>query len=307
MALQGDKVTDTQSPPLPSLEFIYFLKVQVISAKDLEASDLLGTSDPFCKVIANKQTWKTATIQKTLTPKWDEQTQFVFFDKPNDIKFEVFDADKRSKADSIGCATLDTSQFYAVDNAGYTGWLDLQDCDQGSIEVCVTGRLIKPLEMERKCEELEGQCKEQEKEIVDKKKQVSDLTTQNAQQQDKKKALETDLTGLTADKDALEEQIVAAQEENAKKKAQLDALNQKKQKYVEQKQQYQRDIATSEVQYGSIQSKYNEATDVNKDLQNQYETKRDSYNNEGAYTAEDSTYASNTSGGLTDPLLPSGP
>eukprot|EP01083_Nonionella_stella_P138627 421852_1 len=67
------------------------------------------------------------------------------------------------------------------------------------------------LEMERKRDELEGQCKEQ-KEIADKKKQVDDLTTQNAQQQDKKNALEIELNsnGLKTDKDALEEQIVAA-------------------------------------------------------------------------------------------------
>ena len=55
-------VKDTQTDPLPPLENLYFLMVKVCAAKNLEAADFNGKSDPFVRVIANKQSWSTQVI-----------------------------------------------------------------------------------------------------------------------------------------------------------------------------------------------------------------------------------------------------
>ena len=113
MAQQQDEevVKDTQSNPIPALKEIFFLTITVESASDLMKADITGSSDPFCKVIANKQSWSTKVIEKNLNPQWKEETSFVFFSPCNEIQFEVFDWDKGSKHDSIGKCTLKMGQY----------------------------------------------------------------------------------------------------------------------------------------------------------------------------------------------------
>ena len=118
MAVVTDKeeqIKDTQSDPLPPLENIYFVMIQVMSAKDLEKADFTGSSDPFCKVEINGQSWKTTTKQKNLNPCWNEETQFVFFNPVEEILFEVYDADQGSKNDLIGRAKLPTAEYKLYD------------------------------------------------------------------------------------------------------------------------------------------------------------------------------------------------
>lgn len=109
---QDDKIIkDTQSDPLPPLKEIFFLTINVKSAEGLKAADLTGSSDPFCKVIANKQTWTTKVIMKNLNPEWKEETSFVFFEPCDEIQFEVWDWDKGTKHDNIGRVTLKKGEF----------------------------------------------------------------------------------------------------------------------------------------------------------------------------------------------------
>merc|ERR1712113_160058 len=106
-------------------------------------ADFTGSSDPFCKVIANKQSWKTKTILKNINPKWNEETQFVFFDGIEEIKFEIYDADKNSKSDLLGLCKLQTKDFYLGGNKGFEGSVKLEKCKKGAtIQVKVSGRLI---------------------------------------------------------------------------------------------------------------------------------------------------------------------
>merc|ERR1719410_1185589 len=173
---QQEVVKDTQDAPLPKLENIFFLYITVKKAKDLVKADTFGKSDPFCKVIANKQSWTTKTIEKNLNPEWNENTQFVFFEAVKQVKFEVYDWDKGSKHDLIGCYTLDTASFYTPGNEGFKGWKTLQDTKSGSIEIEVNGRTIKPLEMEKRCDKLQSECNEQQQEIQRKEQEKSELT-----------------------------------------------------------------------------------------------------------------------------------
>ena len=55
---------------------------------------------------------------KNLNPIFNEETTFCFFDKINNIKFEVFDWDKGTKHDSIGNVSLDTSNFFQPNSNG---------------------------------------------------------------------------------------------------------------------------------------------------------------------------------------------
>eukprot|EP01084_Bolivina_argentea_P082368 149121_1 len=181
MAQQQETVKDTQSDPLKRLEHIYFLSVKVSSAKDLEKADFVSqSSDPFCKVIANKQTWKTKEIMDNLAPEWNEETSFVFFTDVDEITFQVWDWDKGSKHDLIGVATLSVKEYYNKGSKGFTGSIPLKECKKGSINVCVTGRTVKPLELEQKVCDLEKTCKEQEDELKQKKSEYESLQAQTA-------------------------------------------------------------------------------------------------------------------------------
>ena len=55
------------------------LKVKVVEAADLQASDPNGKSDPFCVVrLGNTQEQKTAVIPATLNPKWNHKVSLVW-------------------------------------------------------------------------------------------------------------------------------------------------------------------------------------------------------------------------------------
>jgi len=217
---EQEVIKDTQDSKnkLPPLENIYFLYVKVTEAKDLEKADFTGSSDPFCKVSAKKQSWSTKTIEKNTSPQWNEETSFVFFEKVEEITFEVFDWDKGSKHDSIGKATLNTSEFYKPGSKGFVGWVKLKDCKKGEINISVTGKTIKPLEMEKRCDRLEAECKEQQGTIAQKKQQIDAMIAENGKLAEKKAGHIQSKQRYQSQLNELKNKISAQIEENSKKK-----------------------------------------------------------------------------------------
>jgi len=88
------------------------LRITVVSAKDVKAADLLGTSDPYCICkIRGKEAFRTKTIWKTLSPVWDHPPEEVLVANYRDLKFEIYDKDVMSKDDFLGSAVVDHDMF----------------------------------------------------------------------------------------------------------------------------------------------------------------------------------------------------
>ena len=80
------------------------LEISVLSARNLDAADAFGTSDPFVVVALSgegrydERLRKTSTKKRTLHPKWFERFTYVVADpkQARDVLFAVFDSDGKN-------------------------------------------------------------------------------------------------------------------------------------------------------------------------------------------------------------------
>ena len=80
------------------------LEISVLSARNLDAADAFGTSDPFVVValagegMFDERARKTSTKKRTLHPKWFERFTYVIADpkQARDVLFAVFDSDGKN-------------------------------------------------------------------------------------------------------------------------------------------------------------------------------------------------------------------
>ena len=79
-----------------SIEFIGVICVNLISAKDLIKSDIIGLSDPYCIVKIGNQILKSKVIKNNLNPHWDEKLMFSW-DGKSPLIINVMDKDKFKK------------------------------------------------------------------------------------------------------------------------------------------------------------------------------------------------------------------
>ena len=100
-------------PPLPISETKMLFNIKIIKAKDIQAMDNNGSSDPYCKLEFlgfPDSTQKTRIIENSLTPLWEEFFQFEIKSLHNIFKISLIDYDKLSKDDLISFYTIDLSQ-----------------------------------------------------------------------------------------------------------------------------------------------------------------------------------------------------
>merc|ERR1712130_217716 len=223
---------------------------------DLVKMDLAGKSDPFVKVVANKQTYTTKKIDKNLNPCWNENTQFVFFDKVDCVRFEVYDWDKGSQHDAMGTATIDLNSrpsFYNDDYKanGFEGKLDviLKNKKKGQLEVKVNGKTIRPLEIEEKCKDLRAECAKLDEECAMKqeacdelKKTCQQLLYQKDQSIKEQVGYEEELETIKSKCKGEEERIYGYQQEIAGYKKEIAGYKEKKVVYQKKKEKYAADI-----------------------------------------------------------------
>ena len=82
------------------------LCLKVICARDLEAMDLGGTSDPYVSIAVGDHKMQSSIVKKSLSPVWDEDFHTVVHDWSVPLKVSVWDYDTMSVDDVIGEATI---------------------------------------------------------------------------------------------------------------------------------------------------------------------------------------------------------
>jgi hypothetical protein len=133
-----DKVLNTyQQRPL-----IY---VKIIQARNLEAKDIGGTSDPYVKITLGSSTVRTTTRQKNLNPDWGMVFPMDWDRSMRYIKVEVWDEDYTSADDFLGSVFIPVGSFY--DGYNSQRWYRLGKRSSKSnvrgeieIEIAVTGQ-----------------------------------------------------------------------------------------------------------------------------------------------------------------------
>jgi hypothetical protein len=100
-------------PPFPISETKMLFNIRIIKAKDIQAMDNNGSSDPYCQLeflCSPDNIKKTRIIEKSLNPFWDEFFQFEIKSLHDIFKISLIDYDKISKDDIISFYTIDLSQ-----------------------------------------------------------------------------------------------------------------------------------------------------------------------------------------------------
>ena len=78
------------------------LTVRVIEARNLQAMDSNGFSDPYVKLQLGKQRFKTKVIKMNLNPTWDQEFSFLVGDVKDVLKLDVYDEDILQMDDFLG-------------------------------------------------------------------------------------------------------------------------------------------------------------------------------------------------------------
>ncbi|KAJ2635896.1 Tricalbin-2, partial [Coemansia sp. RSA 1287] len=84
------------------------LIVHMHSARGLPKMDTFGKADPYVKITTVKHpelTDQTKTIEKTLSPSWDQKLFLLIYSKTDTVQMEVYDWNNVGKDDKIGFVT----------------------------------------------------------------------------------------------------------------------------------------------------------------------------------------------------------
>ncbi|TQD90265.1 hypothetical protein C1H46_024182 [Malus baccata] len=114
---------------------VAYVRVEVIKASDIKASDLNGFADPYVKGHLGVYQFKTKIQKKTLTPKWHEEFKIpiITWDSPNVLAIEVHDKDIFVD-DALGECSINISDFR--NGVRHDMWLPLQKA--GRLHLAVT-------------------------------------------------------------------------------------------------------------------------------------------------------------------------
>jgi len=108
-------------------------KINVIKAKELIKTDMIGKSDPYAVISYGKQNEKTKVVKNTQEPQWNHEAEFEVPDgNSRTFNIEVFDSDKLGRDKSLGKLALDITDVLNMD--GQEGrWFSLAGVKSGKI------------------------------------------------------------------------------------------------------------------------------------------------------------------------------
>jgi Ca2+-dependent lipid-binding protein len=134
---------------------LYYVKVDVIGAKDLRNADLVGKSDPFCEVIVNQLQRTTPVIDDNLNPVWNCQYAFFVQECPSVISFKLWDEDEHSKNDLLGDSELKLGPLWESKSAAGSSWegslpVIYKGKQKGTLQCKAFVRVMQPVKTEKK-------------------------------------------------------------------------------------------------------------------------------------------------------------
>merc|ERR1711874_511957 len=110
------------------------LHLDLIQAKDLIKSDMIGKSDPYA-VVSFDEKIKTKTVKNNQNPEWNFDLDIpVDAEGPRKIKIDVFDKDKIGKDKPLGSACLDVADIQKGNDFN-KDWIPLDGVKSGKIQV----------------------------------------------------------------------------------------------------------------------------------------------------------------------------
>ena len=112
------------------------VRLDIIKAKDLIKTDLIGKSDPYAVIKCGSQQDKTPVAKNTQNPVWNHSSELIIpvtgDDKP--IAIEVFDHDKLGKDKSLGKLELSLDDIQDMSDSDDAGrWFPLAGVKSGQI------------------------------------------------------------------------------------------------------------------------------------------------------------------------------
>ena len=114
------------------------LHLDVLGARNLPKSDLIGKSDPYAEISLGDQLYRTPTVKNSQNPEWNYGADFELDgNQPNDVQLDIFDEDTLGEDKPLGSALLPLGDLLdrACDpNAGPV-WVPLANVKSGEVLV----------------------------------------------------------------------------------------------------------------------------------------------------------------------------
>ncbi|KAG7012672.1 C2 and GRAM domain-containing protein, partial [Cucurbita argyrosperma subsp. argyrosperma] len=92
------------------------ITVRVIEARNLPATDLNGSSDPYVRLQLGRQRFRTKVVKKTLNPSWGEEFSFRVDDLDDELTISILDEDRYFNDDFVGQVKIPMSRAFDFDN-----------------------------------------------------------------------------------------------------------------------------------------------------------------------------------------------
>eukprot|EP00092_Neocalanus_flemingeri_P025254 GFUD01027386.1.p1 GENE.GFUD01027386.1~~GFUD01027386.1.p1 ORF type:complete len:4003 (+),score=946.67 GFUD01027386.1:1015-12009(+) len=118
------------------------VNINLIKAKDLIKSDMIGKSDPYAVLAFGSQKYKTPKQKNTQNPEWNYEAKFDVPDGPDQtVNIEIFDSDKIGRDKSLGKLDIDVQDILNDDGVD-AKWYPLVGVKAG--QVLLTSDFLQP-------------------------------------------------------------------------------------------------------------------------------------------------------------------
>jgi len=102
------------------------LKVEIVEARDLSASDLDGSSDPYCFLVYGSASTQTQVVPKNLNPTFAHKAVMPLRKPGELLKLKCMDYDFLRSDDPLGGAEVDVAKLLPEDGKEVEVWVKLQ-------------------------------------------------------------------------------------------------------------------------------------------------------------------------------------
>ncbi|EFJ45180.1 hypothetical protein VOLCADRAFT_94625, partial [Volvox carteri f. nagariensis] len=130
--IKGPTVTFTDKAFLTET-YTGVLIVQLMSATNLRAADVTGSSDPYAVLSLGESSFRSSTISTSLNPQWDEQYCMYIKDPASEVlRVRLYDEDIGKSDDDLGVAMVGLAELVDSKGVSKTFTLPLRGTGAGS-------------------------------------------------------------------------------------------------------------------------------------------------------------------------------